>query len=90
VRTRCRVPGLDLAVVPGDYNGQDASRVKPVEHFENRSISTGLGLDCIEEVARVDELVMDRSQDVDQVTVFLTSTGKTYKIIDKPLVFLNL
>lgn len=34
-----------------------------------------------------DELVMDGTRGVDQVTVFLTSLGKTYKIFDKPLAY---
>jgi len=34
-----------------------------------------------------DELVMDGTHGVDQVAVFLTSTGKTYKIFDKPLAY---
>jgi hypothetical protein len=32
-----------------------------------------------------DELVIDGSRGVDQVAVFLTSLGKTYKIYDKPV-----
>ncbi|MFY9799764.1 MAG: hypothetical protein WAK10_00790 [Methanoregula sp.] len=35
---------------------------------------------------RGDELVMDGTRGVDQVAVFLTSAGTTYKIFDKPLV----
>jgi len=34
---------------------------------------------------RGDELVMDGSRGRDQVVVFLTSAGKTYKIFDEPL-----
>jgi hypothetical protein len=34
---------------------------------------------------RGDELVMDGSRGSDQVVVFLTSAGKTYKIFDEPL-----
>ena len=34
---------------------------------------------------RGDELVMAGSRGSDQVVVFLTSSGKTYRIIDKPL-----
>jgi hypothetical protein len=34
---------------------------------------------------RYDELVMEGSRGVDQVAVFITSAGKTYKIVDKPL-----
>ena len=34
-----------------------------------------------------DELVMDGTRGVDQVEVFLTSLGKTYKIFDKPLAY---
>jgi len=34
-----------------------------------------------------DELVMDGTRGVDQVAVFLTSAGKTYKIFDKPLAY---
>jgi hypothetical protein len=34
---------------------------------------------------RGDELVMDGSRGRDQVVVFLTSSGKTYKIFDEPL-----
>jgi hypothetical protein len=33
-----------------------------------------------------DELVIDGTRGIDQVAVFLTSAGKTYKIFDKPLV----
>jgi hypothetical protein len=32
-----------------------------------------------------DELVMDGTRGIDQVAVFLTSLGKTYKIFDQPL-----
>lgn len=35
---------------------------------------------------RGDELIIQGTRNVDQVTVFLTSAGKTYKIYDKPLV----
>jgi hypothetical protein len=38
---------------------------------------------------RGDELVMEGTRNVDQVAVFLTSAGKTYKIFDKPLVSLT-
>jgi len=34
-----------------------------------------------------DELVMDGTRGVDQVAVFLTSSGKTYKVFDKPLAY---
>jgi hypothetical protein len=34
---------------------------------------------------RGDELIMEGTRGVDQVAVFLTSAGKTYKIYDKPL-----
>jgi hypothetical protein len=34
-----------------------------------------------------DELVMDGTRGIDQVAVFLTSAGKTYKIFDKPLAY---
>jgi len=34
-----------------------------------------------------DELVMDGTRGVDQVAVFLTSAGKTYKVFDKPLAY---
>jgi hypothetical protein len=34
---------------------------------------------------RYDELVMDGSRGVDQVAVFITSKGNTYKIYDSPL-----
>jgi hypothetical protein len=34
-----------------------------------------------------DELVMDGTRGVDQVAVFLTSLGKTYKIFDQPLAY---
>jgi hypothetical protein len=34
-----------------------------------------------------DELVMDGTRGTDQVAVFLTSLGKTYKIFDKPLAY---
>lgn len=34
-----------------------------------------------------DELVIDGTRGVDQVAVFLTSAGKTYKIFDKPLAY---
>jgi hypothetical protein len=34
-----------------------------------------------------DELVIDGTRGVDQVAVFLTSLGKTYKIFDKPLAY---
>ena len=34
-----------------------------------------------------DELVIDGSRGVDQVAVFLTSLGKTYKIYDKPVAY---
>jgi hypothetical protein len=35
---------------------------------------------------RGDELIIQGTRNVDQVAVFLTSAGKTYKIFDKPLV----
>ena len=35
---------------------------------------------------RGDELVMEGTRSVDQVAVFITSAGKTYRIFDKPLV----
>ena len=35
----------------------------------------------------LDELVIDGTRGVDQVAVFLTSAGKTYKIFDKPLAY---
>jgi hypothetical protein len=35
---------------------------------------------------RGDELIIQGTRNVDQVAVFLTSAGKTYKIYDKPLV----
>ena len=35
---------------------------------------------------RGDELIIQGTKNVDQVAVFLTSAGKTYKIYDKPLV----
>ena len=35
---------------------------------------------------RGDELVIAGTRNVDQVAVFLTSAGKTYKIVDKPMV----
>ena len=35
---------------------------------------------------RGDELVIDGTKGTDQVVVFLTSSGKTYRIFDKPLV----
>jgi hypothetical protein len=35
--------------------------------------------------SRGDELVIDGSRNIDQVAVFLTSAGKTYKIFDKSL-----
>jgi hypothetical protein len=34
-----------------------------------------------------DELVIDGTRGVDQVAVFLTSAGKTYKVFDKPLAY---
>jgi hypothetical protein len=34
-----------------------------------------------------DELVMDGTHGVDQVAVFLTSLGKTYKVFDKPVAY---
>lgn len=34
-----------------------------------------------------DEMVIDGSRGVDQVAVFLTSLGKTYKIYDKPVAY---
>jgi len=34
-----------------------------------------------------DELVMDGTRGIDQVAVFFTSAGKTYKIFDKPLAY---
>jgi hypothetical protein len=34
---------------------------------------------------RGDELIIQGTRNVDQVAVFLTSAGKTYKIFDKPL-----
>ena len=36
-----------------------------------------------------DELVMDGTRGTDQVAVFLTSLGTTYKIFDKPLAYPN-
>ena len=35
---------------------------------------------------RGDELVMDGTRGSDQVVVYLTSAGKTYKVIDQPMV----
>ena len=34
-----------------------------------------------------DELIIDGTRGIDQVAVFLTSAGKTYKILDKPLAY---
>ena len=34
-----------------------------------------------------DELVMEGTKGIDQVAVFLTSLGKTYKVLDKPLAY---
>ena len=36
---------------------------------------------------RYDELVMDGTRSVDQVAVFITSMGKTYKVYDSPLAY---
>ena len=36
---------------------------------------------------RYDELVMEGSRGVDQVAVFITSIGKTYKVYDSPLAY---
>jgi hypothetical protein len=36
---------------------------------------------------RYDELVMDGTRGVDQVAVFITSIGKTYKVFDNPLAY---
>ncbi|MFY9800147.1 MAG: hypothetical protein WAK10_02750, partial [Methanoregula sp.] len=36
---------------------------------------------------RYDELVMEGSRGVDQVAVFITSMGKTYKVYDSPLAY---
>jgi hypothetical protein len=36
---------------------------------------------------RYDELVMDGSRGIDQVAVFITSMGKTYKVYDSPLAY---
>ena len=36
---------------------------------------------------RYDELVMDGTRGVDQVAVFITSLGKTYKVYDSPLAY---
>jgi hypothetical protein len=36
---------------------------------------------------RYDELVIDGTRGVDQVAVFITSMGKTYKIYDNPLAY---
>ena len=35
--------------------------------------------------SRGDELIMDGTRGIDQVTVFITSAGSTYKVYDKPL-----
>ncbi len=42
--------------------------------------------DGVRKPRRGDELVMAGTRDSDQVVVFLTSSGKTYRIYDKPLV----
>ena len=34
-----------------------------------------------------DELVIDGTRGVDQVAVFITSLGKTYKIFDQPVAY---
>jgi hypothetical protein len=36
---------------------------------------------------RYDELVIDGTRGVDQVAVFITSLGKTYKVFDNPLAY---
>jgi hypothetical protein len=36
---------------------------------------------------RYDELVMDGTKGVDQVVVFITSLGKTYKVYDSPVAY---
>ncbi len=36
---------------------------------------------------RYDELVMEGSRGVDQVAVFITTIGKTYKVYDSPLAY---
>jgi len=54
-KRRGGVPGLRHAVVPGDDDERDAGRVEPFERFEHGRVGPGLGLDRIEEVARVDE-----------------------------------
>jgi hypothetical protein len=43
--------------------------------------------DGIRKPRSYDELVIDGSRGVDQVAVFLTSLGKTYKIYDKPVAY---
>ena len=53
-RARC-VPGLDHAVVAGDYHEGDSVRVEAFECFEHGRVGLGLRFDRVEEVARVDE-----------------------------------
>jgi hypothetical protein len=45
--------------------------------------------DGIRKPRSYDELVMDGTRGTDQVEVFLTSLGTTYKIFDKPLAYPN-
>ena len=54
---RGSVPGLHHAMVAGHDHERDPGFVKPGERVEHGRVGPGLGLDRIEEVARVDEHV---------------------------------
>src|SRR5665647_121399 len=54
---RCRVTGLDHAVVPGYYDEWDPGCVELVECFKHRCIGPGLGFYHIKEIASMDEHV---------------------------------
>ncbi len=51
------IPGLDHAVVAGHDHERDPRLVKPGQRVEHGGIGPGLGLDRIEEVARMHEHV---------------------------------
>jgi len=50
-------PHLDHAVVPRNHDKRYPGSMEPIERFEHGCIGPGLGLDGIEEVARMDEHV---------------------------------
>jgi len=72
------------------YGGQGEGYVQNIMMRVTRSDGTveeKYMNDGILKPRRYDELVMDGSRGVDQVAVFITSLGKTYKVFDSPLAY---